>query len=109
MAELESDSPAEAVIQTGADANGVPVITVSGELDMSNADTLASAVSSAATRNPELLVFDLSGLRFMDSAGIAVLIGASSQVKAVRLRSPSLAVRRVVELSGLAQVLPIES
>ncbi len=108
MAELDGDRPAEAVIQTGSDPGGVPVLTVSGELDMSNADTLEAAVAAIAARGPDQLVFDLSDLRFMDSAGIAILIGASAQVKSVRLRAPSLAVRRVVELSGLSEVLPIE-
>ena len=108
MAELDADQPAEAVIQTGSDPSGVPVVTVSGELDMSNADALEAAVAAIAAAGPDRLIFDLSGLRFMDSAGIAVLIGASAEVKSVRLRAPSLAVRRVVELSGLSEILPIE-
>jgi anti-anti-sigma factor len=55
------------------------------------------------------LIFDLSRLRFMDSAGIAVLIGAAAKVKAVHLRDPSPIVRRVIEVTGLSDVLPIES
>jgi anti-anti-sigma factor len=45
----------------------------------------------------------------MDSAGIAVLIGAAAKLQHVRLRNPSPAVRRVVEITGLSDVLPIES
>ena len=52
-------------------------------------------------------MFDLSGLRFMDSAGISALIGATGKVRDVRLREPSQAVRRVIELTGLTGVLPI--
>jgi anti-anti-sigma factor len=44
----------------------------------------------------------------MDSAGIAVLVGVAAKVNAVQLRQPSPAVRRVVELTGLSGVLPIE-
>jgi anti-sigma B factor antagonist len=109
MAELEPDSAAEAVIGTRSDPTGVPVVTVSGDLDMSNAAALEATVASIAAHHPERLIFDLSDLRFMDSAGIAVLLGAAAKVNAVQLRDPSPAVRRVVELTGLGDVLPIES
>jgi anti-sigma B factor antagonist len=108
MAELEDERAAEALVRTGSDPAGVPVISVSGELDISNADTLEATVASVAAKRPEELIFDLSGLRFMDSAGIAVLLGAASKVTVVHLRDPSDAVRRVVELTGLADVLTIE-
>jgi anti-sigma B factor antagonist len=116
MAELEDERPAgdeggpaaEAAIRVRSDPSGVPVIAVSGELDLSNADRLEAAVDSAAAGHPERLVFEMKDLRFMDSAGIAVLLGAASKVSAVSLRDPSEAVRRVVELTGLDEVLTIE-
>jgi len=109
MAELGPDHAAVAVIDTTSDATGVPIVTVSGDLDMSNADTLEAAVASIAAERPERLIFDLSDLRFMDSAGIAVLLGAAAQVNVVQLRDPSPAVRRVVELTGLGDVLQMDS
>jgi anti-anti-sigma factor len=66
-------------------------------------------VASITADRPERLIFDLSGLRFLDSAGIAVLIGAAAMVNAVHLRDPSPIVRRVVEVTGLSDVLLIES
>jgi anti-sigma B factor antagonist len=109
MAELEPDHAAEAVIDTRSDSTGAPIVTVSGDLDMSNADALEATVASVAAKRPERLIFDLSDLRFMDSAGIAVLLGAAAKVNVVQLRDPSPAVRRVVELTGLGDVLPTES
>ena len=109
MAELDDERAAEVVINTGVDPTGVAIVTVSGDLDISNAATLEQAVASIAAERPERLIFDLSGLRFMDSAGIAVLLDAAGKVKAVQLRDPSTAVRRVVELTGLTDVLSIES
>ena len=109
MAELTPDNAAQAVIDTGSDPTGVPIVTVSGDLDMSNADALEATVASIAAGHPERLIFDLSDLRFMDSAGIAVLLGAAAKVNVVQLRDPSPAVRRVVVLTGLGDVLPIES
>jgi anti-anti-sigma factor len=45
----------------------------------------------------------------MDSAGIAVLLGAATKLKEVQVRDPSPAVRRVIEITGLSDVLSIES
>jgi anti-anti-sigma factor len=108
MAEVEDERAAEALIDTRLDPAGTPVVSVSGELDISNAARLEAAVESLTATRPERLIFDLSGLRFMDSAGIAVLVAATGKVGAVQLRDPSPIVRRVIELTGLSRVLPIE-
>jgi len=97
------------VIDTLFDPSGAAVVSVSGDLDISNAASLQAAVAAVTAQSPERLIFDLSDLRFMDSAGIAVLIGAAGEVSAVQLRGPSPVVRRVIELTGLTGVLPIES
>jgi anti-sigma B factor antagonist len=83
----------------------VPILAVSGELDMSNVDVLKAAV---AALRADKVVFDLSALRFMDSAGIAALLEAREQIGSVLLRAPSPTVRRVIEVTGLADVLPVE-
>jgi anti-sigma B factor antagonist len=106
--ELESGAPARATIQTRADADGTPVVTVAGELDISNAHELQDAAAAVAQTDPERVVFELSGTRFMDSAALAVLLRLAAQVPSVHLRNPSAAVRRVVELTGLRGVLHIE-
>ena len=108
MAEIDDERAAEAVIDTRLDPTGAPVVIVSGELDISNAAELEATVESLTTARPERLIFDLSGLRFMDSAGIAVLVGATAKVDSVHLRDPNPIVRRVIELTGLERVLPIE-
>jgi anti-anti-sigma factor len=84
------------------------VIAVSGDLDISSVERLRSAVADAAANGPDELTFEMSGLRFMDSAGIAVLLGAAGSVPTVRLRNPTKAVRRVIELTGLTEVLEVE-
>lgn len=108
MAELGNDRAAEVAIDTRAEESGTPVITVSGELDISNAGSLERVVETMAKQHPQRLIFDLSGLRFMDSAGIAVLVGTTAKVEEVRLRDPTPVVRRVIELTGLTRVLPME-
>ena len=109
MAELDGERAADMVIEKRSDPGGAPVVAVSGELDISNAATLEATVAALAAERPERLSFDLSGLRYMDSAGIAVLLGAATKLKEVHVRDPSPAVRRVIEITGLSDVLSIES
>lgn len=109
MADLDNERPGELLIDTKVEPTGETVLILSGELDISTADSLQKMVASITTENLERLTFDLSDLRFMDSAGIAVLVHATNKVETVQLRDPSPIVRRVVELMGLSDVLPIQS
>ena len=109
MAEVEeSPNSAPLAVETRPDAPGGPVIAVSGDLDISSVEKLRSAVAEMAAARPEELTFDMSGLRFMDSAGIAVLLGAAGKVPSVRLLNPTTPVRRVIELTGLTEILKVE-
>jgi anti-sigma B factor antagonist len=107
MAELD-DTAAEIEIDARTDADGAVVVTLSGELDLSNVARLDATIASTLAEHPARLVFDLSGLRFMDSAGIAVLVRASTQVETVHIRDPSPGVKRLIEITGLTGVLPTE-
>jgi anti-anti-sigma factor len=51
----------------------VLVVTVSGEIDMSNAADLRSAVIQQLTNQPLALVLDLAEVDYLDSAGIQVI------------------------------------
>lgn len=50
----------------------------------------------------------MSGLGFMDSTAIAVLLKVASAGKSVRLRNPSSIVQEVLQAMGLTSVLPVE-
>jgi anti-anti-sigma factor len=108
MAGLDSDRAAEVSVETTGAATGTAVVAVSGELDISNVQSVRDAVSSAFGEGATRIVFDLGGLRFMDSAGIAMVVAATEKADAVTLRDPSPIVRRVIELTGLTELLPIE-
>ena len=93
-------------VQTNRETPAVVVVSVAGELDVSTAEPSNRPSRRRASPQPAELLFDLSELRFMDSAGIAVLLRATRRVPTVRLREPSPAVRRVLEMTGLTTVLP---
>jgi anti-sigma B factor antagonist len=107
MAGLEPDPPTVR-IDMHLDPTGAQVVVLSGELDSSNAALLKERVASIPSQPARRLIFDLTGLRFMDSAGIAVLIDAAAKASSVSLHNPSPIVRRVLEITGLSNVFSIE-
>jgi anti-anti-sigma factor len=82
-------------------------VTVIGEVDLANRDQFEAAVEGALHAAPAKLVFDLAGVRFMDSSGLGVLLAAANRTSSVEVRAPSLAVRRLIEISGLSELLRI--
>ncbi|HXQ59483.1 MAG TPA: STAS domain-containing protein, partial [Acidimicrobiales bacterium] len=67
--------------------------------------TLRATVEEIVAEGPSRLVFELTGLTFMDSSGIAVMVYAANNVDTVELLHPSSIIRRVVEATGLSTVL----
>jgi anti-sigma B factor antagonist len=109
MAELEAEPPTVRVeVEVHADPTGVQIVALSGELDCSNAESLQERLGSMPPQPAQPLIFDLTGLRFMDSAGIAVLISATNRASGVSLRNPSPVIRRVLEATGLSDLFSIE-
>lgn len=86
------------------------VVAVAGELDMSTASDLSDVLTSAIEARDVGLVLDLASLDFCDSAGLAVFVGAHNRLDATGRRlvvaGPTEAVARVLELSGISQVIP---
>src|SRR5262249_22906121 len=88
---------------------GCVVVTVDGELDLSTADQLHETLASAIADGTGPIVLDLDALRFCDSAGLAVLVKTHNLLvgegRRLVIASPSTVVSRVLELSGLDQVI----
>jgi anti-sigma B factor antagonist len=88
-------------------AEGDPVIAVSGELDLTNAQELRAVVDAALVSGPTRLVFDLEGLEFVDSSGIAVMIYAANHVEEVELQRVSSIVERIIDATGLSAIFRV--
>jgi anti-sigma B factor antagonist len=104
MAELDPTAEASCVVDV-SDEHGTPVIRLSGELDLITVESVRAAMDAVLTGATERLVFEVGALEFMDSSGIALLVSASQQAGKVELRHPTLIVRRLIELTGLAERL----
>jgi anti-sigma B factor antagonist len=88
----------------------VHVIAVRGELDLANGNELQRELLRVEATDARSIVVDLSGLQFMDSTGIRVLLSADARSRAdserlTLLRGPA-AVQRVLELTGVVDLLP---
>jgi len=105
MAELENQAVELRIDRSGDGA--APTVALSGELDSSNVPQLQTAVAAILAEHPQRVVFDLSGLRFMDSAGISVLVKLAGEIETVQIRDPSPIVRRVIEITGLTDILQV--
>lgn len=82
-------------------------VTVSGELDITNIDALASAVAPALEREPARLVIEVGDLRFADSSAIALWVQWATAVPDMELRDVPPLLRRVVDSMGLSDTLNV--
>jgi anti-sigma B factor antagonist len=61
------------------DFEGIPVIRISGELDLYTAARVRIAADLLLGRGHRHLIFDLDGTSFIDSSGIAALIAVKKR------------------------------
>jgi anti-sigma B factor antagonist len=90
---------------------GCDVVDVDGELDLTTAPQLHDTLGAIVADGTDPVVLNLAALRFCDSAGLAVFVRAHNQLKDQGRRfviaAPQSAVERVLDLSGIAQVIPL--
>jgi anti-sigma B factor antagonist len=102
------DDPAVAPpvrIAEALDSDGTAVLRITGELDLFTVEPVRDVVRRVIDDGATAIVFDLTGVLFMDSSGIAMLLVSAQQVPNVTVRGASSNVRRVIEATGLAETL----
>lgn len=67
-------------ITTGLTADGRPRLTVTGEIDLSNADEFRERLAAAVAPEGRLLV-DLTRVDYLDSAGLAALFVHAERIE----------------------------
>jgi len=94
---------------TGGDSYAV--VTLAGESDVYTSDQLRGALESEAAKGVALLIVDLSGLEFMDSTGVHILLDIRVMMKdhggKLALAQPQGTVARVLSLVGADQLIPV--
>jgi anti-anti-sigma factor len=91
---------------------GVAVLTVEGEVDVTTAPVLHRAIADALVDEPSALVIDLSAVQFLASAGLQILVEANDEVRgradlAVVATGP--ATRRPIQLTGLDSMFSLHN
>jgi anti-anti-sigma factor len=101
---------AHLAVMTSESSGGLR-ITVRGELDLSTAERLEDALRAAEDRGGERLVLDYSGLEFIDSTGLQVLLDADHRAAAAGRRLVVVLgtgeARRVAELADAVDRLTV--
>lgn len=90
--------------------DGVLVLEVAGDLDFESAETFANAVRDAVDDSVGPVLVDMTGVPFMDSTGMRVLLELLMRLRnedrALAMCSLNLGPRRAAKLVGLQEVLP---
>ena len=94
-----------------AGLHDAPGVAVSGEVDISVTEVLESTLEGAIRDSVGAFVIDLSGLDFIESSGLQVLLRARGLLgrkdRALAVVCPHGPVRRVFELSGLSDMFAL--
>lgn len=95
------------------EAHGVTVATVEGEIDLSNAAELETAISHAVANEAVGLVVDLAEVDYLDSSGVTLLFNLSRRVSRrqqefVVVVPGEAHVREILTLSGATDALELQ-
>jgi anti-sigma B factor antagonist len=103
-------SAADPLSTSVAHREGVTVISVGGEVDLSTAPDFEAAVDGALDEHRPVVVVELSEVNFMSSAGLRILAATHEKLcKSGRLAvvASNPVVSRAIELSGLDQLFSL--
>ena len=92
--------------------NGGICAELSGELDEYSAEYVRLSLDDLLNQNLSLkkLVLDFSGVSFMDSTGIGMLLGRYNKFTKndimLYIKNPTSYVNRIFEMTGIYQIIP---
>ena len=88
-------------------------ISISGEIDLSNADQVEEDVTSAIPNHCTSASVDLTHVTYVDSVGMRIFFNLVAQLHTAQIEltivaPPSSPARRIVDISGLNAVATVE-
>jgi anti-sigma B factor antagonist len=121
LREASGASARDATLSTGGDGLGValswdgdlPLLTAEGDLDLLGAPALHAAVQELRDRGATTIALDLSGVDFLDSVGISVLIAVRQRLGheggGLILRQVSAQTRRTLDMAGITSMFQLDT
>ena len=89
------------------------VVAAGGELDLYTSERLRDKLADVLELGGRRILVDLTGVSFMDSTALGVLVGAAKKLQSsggqMVLVADDPRVTRVIEMTGLARVFRVES
>jgi anti-sigma B factor antagonist len=96
-----------------SEESGVLVLNAGGEIDVATSPELHELLVELIERAPQLVIVDLTGVSFIDSTGLGVLVGAVRDLRAggrdMRLVVTQPQIIKLLELTGLDEVFSVVS
>lgn len=96
---------------TTREESGFTVVAPAGEVDVFTAPTLDAALEPLTSQPQPRIVVDFTGVDFLDSSGLGVLVKALKRVRdhdgTLRLVVTSDRIAKVFRVTGLDAVIPL--
>jgi len=87
----------------------VATVTLAGELDLDGVESVQAALERFVAGNVRDVAVDMAGLTFLDSSGLRAVLQARERLGGagvdLRVERPSPVVRRVLDMTGTADLL----
>jgi anti-sigma B factor antagonist len=91
--------------------DGSVALVLVGELDGYSSPAVTETITALAGEGVARVEVDLAGVSFVDSSGLAALIGATKRLRAAGgdlvIHRPQLPTRRVFEMTGLHNLFTV--
>ena len=96
------------------DLGGLPAAHLDGEIDISNASEIRNQLLAALSNTAPGIIVDLSGVTYLDSRGVHVLLELAERVRVRQQRLcivvPDTAlIKRILKLTHLDEIVPLDN
>jgi anti-anti-sigma factor len=104
--------PDVSVPMTFEKENGSVLVSLSGDVDLSNAESVRTGIELAAV-GAERIVIDLTAIEFFDSSGLRLLNqlsthAAEANVPFIVVAPPNSVARSVLDITSMSEELAVE-